>query len=118
LKPAAAAALLADRSGSSEDEEGGGEGGGPSKGRWNDAVLQHNAAIKADGKAAQGQRYAFLDQHLQVPPKLASLMDPPLLLPCSCLLPGAGLASTAGGGCHAAAPSFRLLAGAAPLHHR
>jgi len=29
-------------------------------------VLSHNAAVKADGKAMAGQRFDFLDRHLQV----------------------------------------------------
>ena len=68
LKPAAAAAAA---SAGGDDEaadavvaiklEGGGGGGGGKLER-----LAHNAAVKADGAAMQGQRFLFLEEHLQV----------------------------------------------------
>ena len=87
-KPSAAAAVAAAaaRAGQQRGEEGegdeerGGAAGGtdadaasgafsPSKAagaRWNSEVLAHNAAVKADGQAMQGQRWAFLEEQLAV----------------------------------------------------
>ena len=71
LKPAAAAALLSRGASAppageeSEGEEGGGVAS-PSKARWNDEVLAHNAAIKADSRAMRGHHASFLEEHLQV----------------------------------------------------
>jgi hypothetical protein len=90
---AAAAAVVGQQPGEGDegDEEGGGAAGGtagggaasgafsPSKGagaRWNSEVLAHNAAVKADGQAMLGQRWACLEEQLAVLRPLSLLKWP------------------------------------------